>query len=349
MMLTFLSIHSFSYDMMSENIREKDLSSMRKPYVFITRKISREALKGLNESFVVNMWEYEEQPVPRDILLEEAAKADALLTMLSDKVDLELLDAARNLKVIANLAVGYDNIDVAAAIERGVTVCNTPDILTDTTADLAFALLMATARRIVEAAEIVKAGKWTGWSPLLLAGHDIHHKTIGIVGMGKIGETVAKRATGFDMEILYHNRSRNTEAEERLGARYTSFEELITTADFIVCLTPLTDETAGMFNKEAFQKMKQSAIFINVSRGAVVDEDALFEALVKGEIAGAGLDVFKQEPIGSDHPLLTLPNVVALPHIGSASAETRQGMIMLCIENIARVLYGGQPKTIVNP
>lgn len=320
---------------------------MTKPYVFITRKIGSEALKGLNETFDVKVWEYEEQPVPRDILLKEAAKADALLTMLSDQIDQELLDAAKNLKVIANLAVGYDNIDVAAATERGIIVCNTPDVLTDTTADLAFALLMATARRIVEAAEVVKKGKWTGWSPLLLAGHDIHHKTIGIVGMGKIGKTVAKRATGFDMDILYHNRSRNTEAEEKLGACYTSFDELIKTADFIVCLTPLTNETQGMFNKEAFQKMKQSAIFINVARGAVADEEALYEALVKGEIAGAGLDVFKQEPIGADHPLLTLPNVVALPHIGSASVETRQGMMMLCIDNISRVLCDEQPKTTV--
>lgn len=335
--------------MIEGNIKEKDMNSMTKPYIFITRKIESEALKGLKETFEVKIWEYEEQPVPRDILLEEAAKADALLTMLSDKMDRELLDVAKNLKVIANLAVGYDNIDVPAATEKGIIVCNTPDVLTDTTADLAFALLMATARRIVEAAEIVKAGKWTGWSPLLLAGHDIHHKTIGVVGMGKIGETVAKRATGFDMDILYHNRSRNAEAEERLGARYTSFDELITTADFIVCLTPLTNETAGMFNKEAFKKMKPSAIFINVARGAVADEEALYEALVKGEIAGAGLDVFKQEPIGPDHPLLTLPNVVALPHIGSASVETRQEMIMLCIENIARVLCGERPKTIVNP
>ncbi|KMY51695.1 2-hydroxyacid dehydrogenase [Peribacillus loiseleuriae] len=320
---------------------------MTKPYVFITRKIETEVLKEWTETFEVKMWEYEERPVPRAILLEEAAKADALLTMLSDKMDRELLDVAKNLKVIANLAVGYDNIDVPSATEKGITVCNTPDVLTDTTADLAFALLMATARRIVEAAEIVKEGKWTGWSPMLLAGHDIHHKTIGVVGMGKIGETVAKRATGFDMDILYHNRSRNVAAEERLGARYTSFEELITTSDFIVCLTPLTNETAGMFNKEAFMKMKQSAIFINVARGAVADEEALYEALVKGEIAGAGLDVFKQEPIGPDHPLLTLPNVVALPHIGSASVETRQGMIMLCLDNITHVLSGKQPKTIV--
>ncbi|MCS0543618.1 D-glycerate dehydrogenase, partial [Aeromonas veronii] len=179
--------------------------------------------------------------------------------------------------------------------QKGIAICNTPDVLTDTTADLAFALLLSTARRVVEAAEFVKKGEWKSWSPLLLAGSDVHHKTIGIVGMGKIGEAVAKRATGFDMNILYHKRSRNVVAEERIGASYATFDELIETSDFIVCLTPLTDETRGLFNKESFMKMKSSAVFINVSRGPVVDEGALYQALVNGEIAAAGLDVFEKE------------------------------------------------------
>nr|WP_309100285.1 D-glycerate dehydrogenase [Fredinandcohnia onubensis] len=321
---------------------------MTRPYVFITRKLSENAIQPLMEIADVHIWNEEEKAVPREILLEEVKKADALLTMLSDKVDKDLLDAAPKLKVIANLAVGYDNIDVEYAKQKGIAICNTPDVLTDTTADLAFALLLSTARRVVEAAEFVKKGEWKSWSPLLLAGSDVHHKTIGIVGMGKIGEAVAKRAKGFDMNILYHNRSRNVVAEERIGASYASFDELIETSDFIVCLTPLTDETRGLFNKESFMKMKNSSVFINVSRGPVVDEDALYQALVNGEIAAAGLDVFEQEPVDADHPLLTLPNVVALPHIGSSSTETREKMMKLCCENIELVLINQQPKTLVN-
>ncbi|WP_449537436.1 2-hydroxyacid dehydrogenase [Ferdinandcohnia sp. Marseille-Q9671] len=321
---------------------------MTKPYVFITRKLSEEAIQPLMEVADVHIWNEEEKAVPREILLEEAKKADALLTMLSDKIDKELLNLAPKLKIVANLAVGFDNIDVEYANEKGIAVCNTPDVLTDTTADLTFALMLATARRIVEAAEFVKEGKWKSWSPLLLAGHDVHHKTIGIVGMGKIGEAVAKRASGFDMDILYHNRSRKVAVEERIGASYTSFEELIETADIIVCLTPLTEETRGLFNRESFKKMKKSAIFINVSRGPVVDEEALYQALVDGEIAAAGLDVFEKEPVSPNHPLVSLPNVVALPHIGSASTETRNTMMELCCKNIELVLTNKQPKTLVN-
>ncbi|WP_374722531.1 2-hydroxyacid dehydrogenase [Peribacillus tepidiphilus] len=321
---------------------------MKKPYVFITRKLSEHIVSPLKEKYDVNMWEHESTPVPRETLLNEVKRATALITMLSEKIDEELLEAGRDLQVVANLAVGYDNIDVQAATKKGIAICNTPDVLTDTTADLTFALLMATARRIIEAAELVKKGEWKSWSPFLLAGHDIHHKTIGIVGMGSIGEAVAKRAKGFDMNILYHNRSRKPEAEKSQGAKYCSFEDLIQQADFIVCLTPLTPETKKLFNREAFNKMKKSAIFINASRGPVVDEKALYEALVEGEIAAAGLDVFDTEPIGADHPLLSLQNVVALPHIGSATRETREAMMQLCVENVDRVLSGKNPKTLVN-
>ncbi len=321
---------------------------MTKPYVFITRKLSEEIIRPLREIAEVHIWNEEERCVPREVLLEEAKKADAILTMLSEKIDKELLDAAPKLKVIANLAVGFDNIDVEYANQKGIAVCNTPDVLTDTTADLTFALLLATARRVVEAAEFVKNGKWKSWSPLLLAGYDVHHKTIGIVGMGKIGEAVAKRATGFEMDILYHNRSRNVVAEERIGASYAALDELIETADFIVCLTPLTEETKGLFNQESFRKMKKSAVFINVSRGPVVDEDALYQALLAGEIAAAGLDVFAKEPVEANHPLLTLPNVVGLPHIGSSSIETRAAMMELCCKNIELVLKHKQPKTLIN-
>jgi glyoxylate reductase len=207
---------------------------------------------------------------------------------------------------------------------------------------------MSVARRLVEAAEYVKENQWKSWSPFLLAGRDVHHKTLGIVGMGKIGETLAKRATGFDMEILYHNRSRNLQAEKKLDAVYCELNELLERSDFVVCLTPLTDETKHLFNAEAFKQMKTTAIFINASRGAVVDEQALLHAVQSGEIAGAGLDVFDQEPISASHPLLQLPNVVALPHIGSASIETRTEMISLCVKNIKAVLTNESPITIVN-
>lgn len=321
---------------------------MVKPFIFITRKLPEELVAPLKALADVEMWSHEEEPVPHGVLLQKAQKASALLTMLSDKVDNQLLNQSPHLKVVANLAVGYDNIDVAAATNKRVLICNTPDVLSDTTADLTFGLLVATARRLVESAEYIKSGQWKSWSPFLLAGRDIHHKTVGIVGMGKIGRALAKRATGFEMNILYSNRNRNLEAEKELGASYCSFEELIVKSDYIVCLAPLTKETRHLFNAETFAKMKKSAIFINAARGAVVDEEALVSALREGQIAGAGLDVFEKEPIEKNHPLLALPNVVALPHIGSASIETRTTMIELCVENIRLVLQGNEPKTIVN-
>jgi glyoxylate reductase len=319
-----------------------------KPYVYITRKLPEETISEITRDYDVKMWDHEDVPVPRDILLKEAKTASALITMLSDQINEEVLAAGDNLKIVANLAVGFDNIELETATKRGIIVSNTPDVLTETTADLTFTLLMASARRVVEAAEYVKAGKWEGWSPYLLAGHDIHSKTIGIVGMGNIGEAVARRAKGFGMEILYHNRSRKMNAEMEIGAQYCSFEELVSEADYVVTLAPLTAETRNLFTAEVFSKMKNSAIFINVGRGPVVDEQALYEALVNGEIAAAGLDVFVKEPISADNQLLKLPNVIALPHIGSASIETRTRMIELCCSNVNAVLSGDRPRTIVN-
>ncbi|WP_416147088.1 2-hydroxyacid dehydrogenase [Salipaludibacillus sp. HK11] len=321
---------------------------MRKPFVFVTRQVPEESLVALKVVAEVEVWPEEEIPVPRELLLEKAKIASGLYTMLSDKIDEELLNQAPHLKVVANLAVGFDNIDVKTASERGIAVCNTPDVLSDTTADLTFALLMATGRRVVEAVDYVKQGNWKNWAPLLLAGTDIHHKTIGVVGMGRIGSAVAKRATGFDMEILYHNRSRNIEAETKLGASYVGFDELIERSDYIVCLAPLTEETADLFTYEVFQSMKSSAIFINASRGGLVVEEDLIKALSEEIIAGAGLDVYREEPISVDHPLLRFSNVVALPHIGSASDETRHEMASLVSRNIAHVLRGDKPEAIVN-
>lgn len=317
--------------------------------IYITRQLPNEVIEPLKKSYEIKMWDKEDVAVPRSVLLEEAKAAQGLLTMLSDKIDEELLSQCPNLQVVANLAVGFDNIDLQAATKYGVAICNTPDVLTDTTADLTFALLMATARRVVEAAQYIKDGNWKSWSPLLMAGHDIHHKTIGIVGMGSIGTAVAKRAKGFEMDVLYYNRSRKPEAEQEIGgATYSSFDELVERADFIVCLTPLTAETKNLFARDVFKRMKSNAIFINASRGPVINEGDLYDALVAGEIAAAGLDVFEKEPIGHDHPLLTLPNVVALPHIGSATIETRTTMMDLCMANIEAVLSGAEPKTLVN-
>lgn len=320
---------------------------MSKPRIYVTRKIPGELLEPYKDIFEFHMWEKETEPVPRDVLLKETAQADGLLCMLSDQIDEALLKEASRLKIVANLAVGYDNIDLDAAKSRDIIVTNTPDVLTETTADLGFALLMATARRIVEASNYVQADQWENWAPYLLAGSDIHHKTIGIVGMGRIGEAIARRAKGFGMSVLYHNRSRKYEAEDELQATYATMDQLLEEADFVISVVPLTNETNKMFDAGAFQKMKSTAIFINISRGATVDESALFEALQTKQIKAAGLDVFEKEPIRNDHPLMKLDNVICLPHIGSSSEETRTIMIKLCLENISAVMNGKQPKTQV--
>lgn len=318
---------------------------MTKPTIYITRKIPKALMNPFKDQYHIKMWESDTKPVPKDVLYEEAAQADGLLCLLTEKIDRAFIKHASHLKIIANMAVGYDNVDVEAANEYGITITNTPNVLTETTADLTFALLMATARRIVEASHTIYEDKWGEWSPFMLAGTDIHHKKMGIVGMGRIGEAVAKRAKGFNMDVCYHNRSRKAEIEHELGLNYVGLDELLSTADFIVSLVPFTEETAHLFDQTAFKKMKPSAIFINASRGGVVDEAALYEALKHRHIQAAGLDVFKGEPISSDHPLTTLPNAVLLPHIGSATVETREGMLTLCLENISAVLKGENPKT----
>lgn len=320
---------------------------MEKDRIFITRKIPEHLLEPYTDMFDFSMWENEEEPVPKEVLFQEAEQADGLICMVSEKVDKALIEHGKRLKVIANVAVGYDNIDVEEAAKRGIIVTNTPDVLTETTADLGFALLMATARRIIEANKFIAENRWREWGPFLLAGADIHHKTIGIVGMGRIGEAIARRANGFSMSVLYHNRSRRPEAEKHIGAQYVSFEELLERSDFVVSVVPYSKESHEMFDKQAFAKMKKSAIFINISRGGVVDEQALYDALKNKEIAAAGLDVFAKEPIGSDSPFMALDNCVCLPHIGSASVETREKMITLALENVKGTLCGEGPLTPV--
>ncbi|TDF98855.1 2-hydroxyacid dehydrogenase [Paenibacillus piri] len=317
--------------------------------VYVTRKLPEAVLQSLRQQCEVTLWDEEDTPVPREVLLERLSDADGLLCLLTERIDEELLNAAPNLKVVSNMAVGYNNIDVAAATKRGIAVTNTPGVLTETTADLTFALLLATSRRLIEASDYLRKGDWKTWSPMQLTGLDIYGATLGIIGMGRIGEAVAKRAAGFDMNILYYNRSRKPEAEKSLGIVYADMDTLLGSSDFIVVLTPYSPETVNLIGAEQFALMKRTAVLINTARGGIVNEDALYEALTCGRIWAAGLDVFESEPIAPNHRLLGLPNVTALPHIGSASVQTRTKMAMLAVQNLALAVNGQKPKHLVNP
>jgi glyoxylate reductase len=315
--------------------------------VYVTRKIPELAIQMLKEKFDVKVWEGE-LPVPREILLKEVEDIDGLLPLLTEKIDSEVIETAKKLKIVSNYAVGYDNIDVKAATEHGIMVTNTPGVLTETTADLAFALLMSCARRIVESDKYVREGKWKTWGPQLFLGRDIYGATLGLVGAGRIGTAVAKRAAGFNMKIVYYSRSRKPELEEEFGAKQVFFDQLLEQSDFISIHVPLTVETKHLFNKSAFEKMKKTAILINTARGPVVDESALYDALVNGEIAYAGLDVTDPEPIEMENPLLKLDNVIVVPHIGSASIATRTKMATMAAENLIAGLEGKVPPNLVN-
>ncbi|MGQ7287569.1 2-hydroxyacid dehydrogenase [Vreelandella venusta] len=262
----------------------------------------------------------------------------------------QLLDAAPNLEVIATISVGYDNIPVEELTQRGIMLCNTPDVLTETTADTGFALIMATARRVVELAEWVKAGKWQASIGPALFGSDVHGKTLGMVGFGRIGQAVARRgALGFGMQVLYSNASHKPALEKELGAQRRELNELLAEADFVCVTVPLTADTEHLLGSNEFALMKPSAIFINIARGKVIDENALIDALENGTIQAAGLDVFEQEPLPSSSPLAKMPNVVALPHIGSATHETRDAMAQRAVDNICLALQGERPISLVNP
>ena len=315
-----------------------------KKRIYVTRRLPEAAVAPLRERFEVSMWSSEEEAVPRGVLLEEAATAHALWTMLSDSIDEEVFSCAKHLEVVSNLAVGYNNIDLVSAKQNGVIVTNTPDVLTETTADLAFGLMMMTARRLGEAERSLRAGEWKSWLPMGHVGMDLYRATLGIIGMGRIGEAVARRAQGFEMDVLYHNRTRRYESESMFGFVYSDLENLLKQSDFVVLLAPLTDETRGMIGQEQFAIMKETAVFVNVARGELVDEQALYDALKEQRIWAAGLDVFTTEPIDLSHPLLTLPNVTTLPHIGSASIKTRLAMMDLNRDAILSVLDGKEPK-----
>lgn len=320
-----------------------------KPKVYITRRIPEQILAMIESKCEVRMWQEEDVAVPREVLEKEIVDIEGLYCLLTENIDQNLLDKVPKLKVVSNMAVGYNNIDIAAATQRGIMVTNTPGVLTETTADLTFALLMATARRLIEASDYLRQGNWSTWSPMLLTGQDVYGATLGIIGMGRIGEAVAKRAKGFDMNIVYHNRSRNSEAEKNLGVKYVEMEPLLKESDFVCVLVPYTPETADLIGKDELGLMKKSAVLINTSRGGIVNESALFDALVQGTIWAAGLDVFEREPIPQDNPLLTLPNVVTLPHIGSASIRTRVEMARIAAINLCQALTGEIPQNLVNP
>lgn len=264
-------------------------------------------------------------------------------------VDKELLDQAPNLKIVSNVSVGYNNLDIDELTSRNIMATNTPDVLTDTVADAIFGILIATARRIPELDHFVKSRQWKEALENEHFGTDVHHKTLGIIGMGRIGQAIAQRAHfGFDMDILYHSRSPKKEAEEKYNARYRSLEELLMESDFVLLITPLTPETEGMIGMNEFKMMKNSAIFINGSRGKTIKEKELIQALKEGEIAAAGLDVFEQEPVEDNNPLLDMANVVTLPHIGSSTHETELKMSQLAAKNLIAGLNGEKPPTLIN-
>jgi glyoxylate reductase len=319
-----------------------------KPKAYVTRLIPEEALKKLSENADYHIWEGE-LPVPREVLLREVSGVDAVLSLLTDKIDTAVMDAAPKLRVISNMAVGFDNVDVQEATKRKIMVCNTPEVLTDTTADFAFALLLAAARRVVEGERIVRAGKWKTWGPMILLGQDVHHATLGIIGLGRIGAEVAKRAKGFDMKVIYYDTVRRPDLEMKLGADFRDLRTLLAESDFVTIHTPLIPETYHLIGEEQFKLMKRTAILVNTARGPIVDPKALYNALRNRQIAYAALDVTDPEPIPLDDPLLALDNIVIAPHIASASVATRTKMALMAVDNLLAGLKGEKPPYIVNP
>lgn len=321
---------------------------MRKPKVFVTREIPERGLKKIKEHFEAEIWP-NPAPSPKQTTLQKVRDVDALATISIDQIDREVFDAAPKLKIVAQCAVGYDNIDVKEATKRGIYVTNTPGVLTETTADFAWALLMAVARKVVEADKCVRSGRWeVSWHPTLLMGRDVYGATLGIIGLGRIGSAVAKRTTGFNMRVLYYDMVRRPDLEKELGTEYVNLDVLLRESDFVSVHVPLTEKTYHMLGKEEFNLMKKTVYLINNSRGSVLDEKALYNALKEGRIAGAGLDVFEQEPTPKDNPLLKLDSVVLAPHISSASHETRSRMAEMVAENLIAYFEGKVPPNLVN-
>jgi glyoxylate reductase len=306
--------------------------------VLITRKIAQEAIDRVRAEHDVDLWE-EDKPIPRDELLRRVAEIDGLLCMLTEKINDELLDAAPNLRVISQMAVGYDNIDVPACTARGIPVGNTPGVLTGATADLAFALILSAGRRMPEGERYVHGGHWGPWSPSLLLGQEVSGATLGIVGFGRIGQAVARRAKGFDMRVLYHGGGDHDAARE-LGAEERPLDDLLRESDFVSVHVPLKQETYHLISARELALMKPTAVLVNTARGGVVDPAALYEALRDKRIFAAALDVTEPEPIKMDDPLLTLDNCLIVPHIGSATVQTRTAMATLAAKNLLAALRG---------
>ncbi|MBI3183773.1 MAG: D-glycerate dehydrogenase [Myxococcales bacterium] len=321
---------------------------MSPPRVFVTRKLPGDALERLRARTRMEVWEGE-LPPPREALLSRSREAEGLLTLLTDRVDAALLEAAPSLRALSNMAAGVDNIDLSACTARGIPVGHTPFVLTETTADFAFALLLAAARRIVEADAFARSGRWRTWQPALLLGRDVHGATLGIAGMGAIGRAVARRAAGFGMRLLYSSRSPHPEEEAALGAMAVDKRTLLRESDFLSLHLPLTAETRHYLGAAEMAQMKPTAVLINTSRGAVVDQPALVEALRRGRPAFAALDVTDPEPPSADEPLLRLPNLLLAPHLGSASYATRARMASLAVDNLLAALEGRPLPHCANP
>lgn len=313
--------------------------------IVVTRRLPEE-FDGLLDGLPVWMWTGD-GPMPYDELRAVLLRAEAALTMIPDQVDAGVM--GENLKVISQMAVGTDNIDLAAASERGIAVGHTPGVLTETTADTAWALLSAAVRRLPEGSAHVKAGRWGPWDPSLLVGGDLHDTTLGIVGLGRIGAAIARRGTGFGMHLLYTGPTRKPLLESRLGVAYRTLNELLSESDHVVLTTPLSEDTRHMINKATLARMRPGSVLVNVSRGGLIDSDALAEALVNGPLAAAALDVTDPEPIPADHALVGLANCLIVPHIGSASRRTRRAMAELAVENLRAGLDGRRLPFCANP
>jgi glyoxylate reductase len=320
-----------------------------KPKVFVTRVIPDAGLHRIKEHTDAEVWG-DPLPPPHAVLRQKVTGCDGLVSLLTDRIDAALLDAAPRLRVVSNYAVGFNNVDVPAATARGIAVGNTPGVLTDATADIAFCLLIGAARRLVEGHRYTLAGKWKTWEPLGHLGQDLAGRSLGVVGMGRIGYALAKRCRGgWDMNVLYHDVRRNEQAERDLGARFVDLDTLLGEADFISIHTDLNEETRGLFNEVRFRKMKRTAVLINTARGPIVDQKALAAALANGTIFAAGLDVTDPEPPDPNDPLLKLPNVIVAPHIASATVGTRDAMAEICADNLLAGLAGQPLRAWVNP
>lgn len=311
----------------------------KKPKVFVTRRLPQRAWEELIHHVEAELWDHEIPP-PYEVILEKVVGKEGLLCLLTDQINAQVMDAGSDLRVISQIAVGFDNIDVEEATGRGIRVGNTPDVLTDATADFTFTLLMAAARRIGEGIEYIRQGRWETWGLTLFLGQEVYGSTLGVIGFGRIGQAVAKRAKGFNMEILYYDRERNLDIEKEFGVAYRPLDELLGVADFVSLHVDLNDTTQGLIGTREFNLMKSTSVLINTARGPIVDQEALYEALKDGQIGYAALDVTDPEPLPAKDKLLSLPNIIIAPHIASATVTSRTRMCMMAVQNLVAGIKG---------